>query len=858
MNLDKVQLDNKLETLFIDAPGSTFSTVQIWFRAGSALEDKDDYGIAHFLEHMFFKGTPTRPGSKIAHEIESYGGEVNAFTSFDYTCYYINSPQTNLTQSVDILMDMVSNPEFKNEELVPERGVVFEEFRRSLDNPNQYAFAQLQKTCFQGGYAHQILGTEKTIKNFSREQLVKFREKFYNLSNALLVVAGDLSKDNGRSEIERIVNNYSFPQGEKTSFKNFQLKKAAQAKVHLKDVEQCVLYMAIQAPLYNTDDAAAQDIAINCLAYGEMSPLYKRLVHETSLATGISGSTLYLNKGGTHFLRIACPLQNLSKVYNEANKVIAKTLKSGFNQEDVNRIKNQYIASKVYEKESLESYSFSLGHSFVQTGDLESEQEFINKMRGLTAEQVSAALKDIFANSIQASLQAPNHANKKQLETDLKNFSGKINKLQSAPTTKPKASKEKLAGSKFDPEVKIVELKKGIQFLYRQNTMTPTFVLHAYIKGGLTEESPKNNGLHYLTGQLMTKGYKGQSFDKLKKELDLFATSLSGFSGKNAYGLTSHGQSEFKEKLFDHFFGTLLTPNYPAKFLKIEKEMISRNLDNQEKDPAKQCFKNFTDIIFGKHPYSLNIIGTKDSLKKIKRQDIIDNHQKNLRNKDMLITYCGDLSFDEAKKMVEARLSSLKARGKKKPKSKVKIPSVQGKEIQVPFDREQTHIFIGRSTFALGNKNDLFLKMLTSHLSGQSSELFVKVRDQMGLCYVVQPVHFTALEGGFWGLYIAAGHDKAQSAIDAILEIVNRLRDEGLGEEDFNRVKAMIEGQEQLNIQTNDDYANTYSVPLLQGLGVDFYYQNNRKIQDIGRNDFNKFLDSFLKTKWNIVQVGRE
>ena len=105
-------LDNGLETLFINSPGSKAASVQIWFRAGSALEKKKDFGIAHFLEHMFFKGTQKRPGAKIAREVESYGGEINAFTSFDYTCYYINTPSTQIKKTIEILMDMVANPLF--------------------------------------------------------------------------------------------------------------------------------------------------------------------------------------------------------------------------------------------------------------------------------------------------------------------------------------------------------------------------------------------------------------------------------------------------------------------------------------------------------------------------------------------------------------------------------------------------------------------------------------------------------------------------------------------------------------------------------------------------------------------------
>ena len=139
---------NGLNTYFVHYPGAKSASVQYWFRAGSSLESGKDLGIAHFLEHMFFKGTKTRPGSKIAHEIESFGGEINAFTSFDYTCYYINTPKRYLTKSVDILSDMVANPEFLESELIPERGVVFEEYRRSVDNPYHYNFHNIQKNSF--------------------------------------------------------------------------------------------------------------------------------------------------------------------------------------------------------------------------------------------------------------------------------------------------------------------------------------------------------------------------------------------------------------------------------------------------------------------------------------------------------------------------------------------------------------------------------------------------------------------------------------------------------------------------------------------------------------------------------------
>ena len=134
MNIEETTTKNGLQVLYVDQPDATAGSVQMWFRAGSALESKNDYGVAHFLEHMFFKGTKKRPGAKIAQEVEGFGGELNAFTSFDFTCYYINCPKSQLSKSVDIILDMVANPSFLNSELIPERGVVLEEYKRSIDN----------------------------------------------------------------------------------------------------------------------------------------------------------------------------------------------------------------------------------------------------------------------------------------------------------------------------------------------------------------------------------------------------------------------------------------------------------------------------------------------------------------------------------------------------------------------------------------------------------------------------------------------------------------------------------------------------------------------------------------------------
>lgn len=851
MNYELLELKNGLKTLFIHSPGATMGSTQIWFRAGSALEEQKDHGIAHFLEHMFFKGTKKRPGAQVAHDVESFGGEINAFTSFDYTCYYINHPSTSLQSSVEILLDMVSNPLFKQEDLIPERNVVHEEYRRSIDSPNQYAFMTLQESCFEGGYRHPILGSEQHIKSFSREQLLSFRKNYYNRQNALFVVSGDLKE---KDQIIKLIEKHQLPSGQESRFPQFRLKKQPSIHAHDKAVKLVQLNFAIEGvPLHDTQ-AAAEDLALNCLGHGETSPLHKKLVLQNSLASQAGSSTLFMNNGSAHFIKFVFPEQNLKKLLDRLVETFKTLLKKGFTEDEVQRIKNQYLASKVYEMESLEAYAFSLGNSYAQTGDLHSEENFLKSIKTTSTDQVNRALRSILSRPLHLNIQVPKGTSLKNAESELKRFSqqmqGLSREFQSLPENQIKAVK-----SKYDPQVKLVDILPGVQLLHRHNPINPTFVLHAYLNGGLAYETAKNNGLHHLITGLLVKGYKGRPYDRLKHELENTSTSFNGFSGKNAYGLTMHGLSEHFPKLFEHFLGSLLSPQFPAKFLTHEKNITLRNLDAQKEDPVRLCFQLVAQNFFKGHPYQQNILGREEVIKSLKREDLLQAHLRNVQSRPILFTYCGDLPIEEVKKQLEQGLGSLKSRRPKTRTSKRPRPLTE-KIHRLKIDREQTHLFYGIQIGPIDSDDNATLKMLTTYLSGQSSELFVEVRDRQGLCYTAQPVHFNALEAGYWGIYMGTGNEKVQPALKAIQDIIGKIRAKGLSLQEFERIKKMIEGQSLINVQTNDDYANIYSVPVFQNLGLDYYYNNNNAIRELTHKTFQRELKEVLSRPWGTVIVG--
>ena len=855
MQYEQIRPRNNLETVFINAPGSTSASLQIWFRAGSALEKSCHYGIAHFLEHMFFKGTSQRPGPLIAHQVEELGGELNAFTSFDYTCYYINLPSPYLKKGTEILLDMVANPLFREKDLIPERDVVLEEFLRSQDSPQQFSFQKLQEKTFRGSYRHAILGNPQTIKNFNRDQLINFRKKFYNLSNALLIVAGDIDSRGEISKITKVIEAFQLPSGPASTFPPFSLNQKPTVHVHKKDTSMAQLYLTFSAPPFKHKNSASEDLALNSLGYGKSSRFFKGLIQSKTLANSLGTSTLFMNNGGIHLINLHFPPESLELIIQEIKEIILKVLKEGFNEKEIQKIKNQYIASKIYDRESLPSQAFSLGHSFAQTGHIRSEEEFIERIKKTSLPEVNQGLERILNREPHLSLQIPQSLNTKEFESILKKFQSSFqNKIKSIKNKK--RSPYKAIKSRYDSQAQWLKLKPGVHLIHRHNPAQPTFSLQAYLQGGLSNETSQTNGIYPLLAKTLVKGYEGKKYESLIEDLENKSATLKNFSGRNFYGLNLHGQGHHFEPLVKHFFGSLLSPRLSTSHISQEKKLTLRKLKANKDDPVKQCFEEADRIFFNGHPYSMPPLGNSQSVASMNQKSLQKLHKNNLRNKEVFFSYCGHSEIDEVLYYLEPHLSQIPLRSVQRVKRK-KISPLKNQENKLYFDREQTQIFYGISTAPSRSGENIYLKILTTYLSGQGSELFQEVRDRQGLCYAIQPVHFSALESGYWGIYIATGSHKVEKALFAIKKIIEKINKKGLPKNQFNRLKRIIQNQTLLELQTNSDYTHFYSSAFLQGGKIDYYYLENESIKNLKYEDFQIQIKKILNRSWSTIMAGR-
>jgi zinc protease len=284
---------------------------------------------------------------------------------------------------------------------------------------------------------------------------------------------------------------------------------------------------------------------------------------------------------------------------------------------------------------------------------------------------------------------------------------------------------------------------------------------------------------------------------------------------------------------------------------------VAQLIKNASEDPARICMKSFTHQYFGKNALALDIYGNAKSIQSLNAEKLVIHHKKNLNNKEIVMVVVGKINKSSAESMAKFMFSTLKPRN---PISLNKFtPSKIKKNISLKhtIHREQSHLFIGFPSHSYVHKSDLYMKVLTSFLSGQSSKLFLEMRDKRGLCYTVQPIYSTSIQAGYWGIYIATSNDKKDIAIAAITELLKELQRDGLTQEEFFRTKKMMLGHNRMNIQTNEDYCSFYALPMVHNLGIDYESQKQALLESIHIQEMNRFLTTYLKQLTITVSVGK-
>lgn len=326
-------------TIIFEKRNLPIVSVAFAVRNGGINEQISEKGISHFIEHMLYKGTPSRDAKKIAEEIEKKGGELNGFTDETITAYWCKMPSQHLNIALEVLSDMVKNPLFDEKELEKERKVIFEEIKMRKDNPHIYVLDEIQRELYSGTLGNHLIGTYETMKKIDRKKIVTKFKQIYTPNNLILAIVGDA---NFNDIIEFAEKNFGNVRGKVPKIKFFP-KNGAKIE-RRKGIDQANLVFAYHVPLSANKKSYAAEVLSTLMAGGMSSRLFSEIREKRNLAYAVKGDSNINSTFSYNLIYIGTTkdkIEIIKKIIIEEFKKVATSL----DEKELKQVKEQLIGN---------------------------------------------------------------------------------------------------------------------------------------------------------------------------------------------------------------------------------------------------------------------------------------------------------------------------------------------------------------------------------------------------------------------------------------------------------------------------------------------------------------------------------
>lgn len=326
-------------TVMLEKRNLPVVSVAFAVRNGGVNEKEEEKGISHFIEHMLYKGTPTRNSKKIADEIEKRGGDLNGFTSEEITAYWCKMPSRHLDVALEVLADMVKNPLFDEKELEKERKVIFEEIKMYHDNPHMHSIDEIQKLLYNKTMKINLAGTYDTMNSITRDKILSKFRQVYTPENMILCVVGDCNFDYLVKFAEK---NFGNEKG-KIPFEKFGIENDTQIEER-EGIDQANIVFAYHVPLAEDRKSYAAFVLNSLMAEGLSSRLFAEIREKRNLAYSVKGGANVNKTFAYNLIYVGAMKENVEKIKKLILEEFEKVANS-LEEEELNKIKEQLIGN---------------------------------------------------------------------------------------------------------------------------------------------------------------------------------------------------------------------------------------------------------------------------------------------------------------------------------------------------------------------------------------------------------------------------------------------------------------------------------------------------------------------------------
>ncbi|HHT48878.1 MAG TPA: insulinase family protein [Firmicutes bacterium] len=417
--LSRTKLDNGLTVVYEQIPNVRSVAIGFWVTCGSRNEAHDEQGISHLIEHMLFKGTKQRSARKIAETIDAVGGILNAFTTKEYTCYYVKILDQHLRLGLDLLADMVINSLFAEEELEKEKNVILEELRMYEDNPDELIYDLLVEALLKDHpLGHPILGTPESIAQIDRNKLIHYKEGYYTAENSCLAIAGNF-------EVSQLLeeSNHFWQQLPKNLplVQNCPVQTRGTTCLRRKETEQVHLCVGVPGFHRHHQDRYPLLVLNNILGGSSSSRLFQELREERGLVYSTGAYYGAFRDTGIFSIYAGTSIKNFPQVLSLIREELNRLQKEAVPAEELARAKEQIKGNLWLSLENTINRMSRLAKSELFYGRFLPPEEVLAKVEKVTAEDIIRLSRLLFEKD-QLTLMALGPFQKNKTEEYLKGW----------------------------------------------------------------------------------------------------------------------------------------------------------------------------------------------------------------------------------------------------------------------------------------------------------------------------------------------------------------------------------------------------------------------------------------------------
>lgn len=391
--IKKYTCQNGVRIVLENIPTVRSAAIGVWIKTGSRNEVPELNGVSHFLEHMFFKGTTTRNAREIAESFDSIGGQVNAFTSKEYTCYYAKVMDNHASYALEILADMFFNSTFDEEELKKEKNVVYEEIKMYDDTPDDIVHDLLSKAVYENhplGYP--ILGTESTLETFNSETLKKYVHDMYTPDKVVISIAGNVDE----KLIQEVESYFGSYQGGEDRLELVKPAFHENRITRKKETEQAHLCLGFKG-LEIGNDKSYSLVTLNNILGGSMSSrLFQEVREQRGLAYSVYSYHSSYQDTGLVTVYGGTGTSQLDSLYETIQETLDTLKRDGITEKELRNSKEQLKGSLMLSLESTNSRMSRNGKNELMLGEHRSLDDIIVKIDEVTEESVNELANQIF------------------------------------------------------------------------------------------------------------------------------------------------------------------------------------------------------------------------------------------------------------------------------------------------------------------------------------------------------------------------------------------------------------------------------------------------------------------------------